>query len=250
MTATPKAVAGISKVSAEQHPTTTKVQILPDGEFYPPVGEANGRVALVLHEAPGITGNVRRRCAMLAEQGYAAFAPDLHRSGRALGPEGVRQAMAAFRAEPQLLRDRVNESLDRLCALAGATPHQVAVIGYCFGGMAALELARSGAKVAAIASFHGLLLTSAPAREGQVHTPVLAMTGGLDEFVPPQDVLAFQNEMTAAKAPWELIVYGRARHSFTNIEASIFGDDRMRHDPSADQKSWAALLDFLETAYA
>lgn len=226
------------------------VRISDDGEFHMPVGVANGRAALVLHEAPGITSNVKRRCAMLASLGYIVFAPDLHHSGRALDSDEIRSAVAAFRNSPQLLRDRVEESLNRLCTVADVSRQRVAVLGYCFGGMAALELARSGAHVAAVASFHGLLSTNSPARAGQVQAPILACTGGLDEFVPAEDIFSFQKEMTAARAQWELIVYGQAKHSFTNIDASIFGDHRMQHDPYADKKSWASMLDFLDMAYA
>lgn len=220
------------------------------GELHLPSGLANGRAALVLHEAPGITSNVQRRCKMLAAMGYVAFAPDLHRSDRALGPAEVSAAMNAFRASPELLRSRVEENLTYLCDEARVSRQRVAVLGYCFGGMAALELARSGAEVAAVASFHGLLTTESPAAPGQVRTLVLVCTGGRDELVPPQDVLSFQQEMTAANARWELVVYGQARHSFTNADATKFGDPRMLHDPYADRKSWAALQDFLDFAYA
>lgn len=220
------------------------------GELHLPAGVANGRAALVLHEAPGITSNVQRRCAMLAALGYVAFAPDLHRSDRGLSPAEVRAAIDAFRLNPERLRSRVEDSLAYLCDEARVVRQRVAVVGYCFGGMAALELARSGADVAAVASFHGLLGTKLPAAPGQVRAPLLVCTGGRDELVPPQDVLSFQQEMTAANARWELIVYGQARHSFTNADATKFGDPRMRHDPYADRKSWAALQEFLAFAYA
>lgn len=125
----------------------------------------------------------------------------------------------------------------------------MAVLGYCFGGMAALELARSGAEVAAVASFHGLLATKSPARPGQVRAPILVCTGGQDELVPAQDIFSFQQKMTEAKARWELIVYGQARHSFANADASWFGDARMRYDPQVDGNSWARTMGFLDAEF-
>lgn len=220
------------------------------GELYRPEGSGNGRGALVLHEADGIGGNVRRRCAMLARLGYVALAADLHGDGRVLVPEAIAPAMARFRADPPALRRRVASGLEALCAASALEPDEVAVIGYCFGGMAAIELARGGARVAAVASFHGLLTTIAPAPPDAVRAPVLACTGALDPLVPPEHLAAFQAEMTAARANWQSIVYGNALHSFTNEAVGGLGDPRMAHDPAADRQSWAAMLAFLEEAYA
>jgi dienelactone hydrolase len=114
--------------------------------------------------------------------------------------------------------------------------------------MAVLELARAGADLAAVVSFHGLLGSPAPARPGEVKARILACTGALDPLVPPDDLAAFQREMAAAGADWQLIVYGRALHSFTNPNVRGMGDPRMDHDPSADRQSWAAALRFLDEA--
>lgn len=218
------------------------------GEAYPPEGPANGRAVLVAHEADGIGGNVRRRCAKLAGLGYAAFAADLHGGGRVLEGAEMRAALDAFRGEPERLRRRVGVGLDAVCA-QGFASGKVAAIGYCFGGLAVLELARSGAALAAVASFHGLLTTRAPARSGDIRTRVAAFTGALDPLVPPEDVAAFQREMSAAGADWRLIVYGRALHSFTNEGVRDLGDPRMAYDPAADADSWAGCLRFLDAAF-
>lgn len=225
-------------------------QTFQKGEFYIPTGTANGRAALVLHEAPGITSNVKRRSVILASLGYTVFAPNLHQSNHVMTPDETRSAVSNFYENPPLLRSRVEESLNHLCVISGVPRERVVVIGYCFGGMAALELARSGCCVAAIVSFHGLLSTKAPAQSGEILTPILVCTGGLDEFVPAEDILSFQKEMSGANARWELIIYGSARHSFTNLDASSFGDHRMHHDPNADKKSWSAMLEFLNAVYA
>lgn len=216
------------------------------GELYPPTGPANGRAVLVVHEADGIGGNVRRRCAMLAELGYVAAAADLHGDGRVLAEDEIGPAMTRFRTNPSLLRGRIAAGFDALGAVTGLAPTSIAAIGYCFGGLAVLELARSGSLVRAVASFHGLLTTEAPAGVGDIHARILACSGARDPLVPPTNIARFQREMANAAADWQLIVYGRALHSFTNVAVDGLGDPRMAYDSAADRQSWAALLGFLE----
>ena len=220
------------------------------GELYRPAGPANGRAMLVAHEADGIGGNVRRRCAMLAGMGYVALAVDLHGGGRVLEGAEMTEALRRFRVEPETLRARIGAGLAALAALDGVAADRIAAIGYCFGGLAVLELARSGAEVCAVGSFHGLLTTAAPARPGAVRASVAAYTGALDPLVPPEDIAAFQAEMTAAGADWQLAIYGRALHSFTNNAVDGLGDPRMAYDAAADRQSWAALRLFLDEAFA
>jgi dienelactone hydrolase len=220
------------------------------GELYRPDRLPNGRAVLVVHEADGIGGNVRRHCAILAELGYLAAAADLHGGGRVLDDAEIPGALQAFRDDPILLRRRVGASLDALVSLSGIAPESIAAIGYCFGGTAVLELARSGAAVAAVASFHGLLTTSLPARAHGIQARILACTGALDPLVPLNDVTAFQLEMDAAAADWQLLVHGRALHSFTNADVDRLGDSRMGYDPAAASLSWAALLNHLQTTFS
>jgi dienelactone hydrolase len=217
------------------------------GELYRPA-TANGAAILVVHEADGIGGNVRRRCAMLAELGYVAFAADLHGAGGPLEGDAMTQAVQGFLAEPERLRRRTAAALDTLMAHAGTEAHRTAAIGYCFGGTAVLELARSGRTMAAVGSFHGLLTTCQPAARGSIRAKIAAFTGGRDPLVPPEDVAAFQAEMAAADADWQLSLYGRAWHSFTNVGVQDSPDPRMRYDPEADRQSWATALGFLEQA--
>jgi dienelactone hydrolase len=208
----------------------------------------NGRSVVLLHEANGLGDNVRRRARMLAEIGYLAFAADLYGGGRTYGAEGAVEQMNRLREDPQLFRARIRAGFDHLLTLEGADPARAAAIGYCFGGLAALELARSGCPFAAAISFHGLLTTTLPAAAGAVTARILACTGAKDPLVPLADVTAFQQEMAAAEADWQLIVYGQALHSFTNRNVVGMGDPRMDYDPSADRQSWAAALLFLDEA--
>jgi dienelactone hydrolase len=210
--------------------------------------EPNGRAILVVHEAPGLGNNARRRTAMLAELGYTALAADLYGGGRTFGESDAVSHMNALRGDAELFRGRVRAGLEALQEAAGVESQRCAAIGYCFGGMAVLELARSGADLAAVVSFHGLLRSPQPAEEGSIKARILACTGALDPLVPLADVTAFQEEMAAARADWQLIVYGKALHSFTNPNVAGGYDPRMDYDPLADRQSWAAALLFLEQA--
>lgn len=219
------------------------------GELYAPQSPANGRAVLVVHEADGIGGNVRRHCAKLAELGYVAAATDMHGGGRVLDADEIPAALEAFKGDPDYFRRRVRAALDALAAETRLPPYRVAAIGYCFGGMAVLELARSGAPLAAVASFHGLLTTRAPAGKGAIAARVLACIGALDPLVPPADIAAFQAEMTAVEADWHLLVHGRALHSYTNADVDTLGDPRMAYDGAAARQSWAALVAFLDETF-
>ena len=216
------------------------------GELFRPGGQANGRAILVVHEADGIGSNVRLHCQRLADLGYVAAAADMHGGGRVLEGEAMMQAFQAFRADPAFVRRRVRAGYDALCSLAGVDAGLTAAIGFCFGGMTVLELARSGAPVPAVASFHGLLTTAAPAGNGSMSARILVATGDRDPLVPPEDVAAFQQEMRDADADWHLLVHGRALHSFTNPAVGTLGDARMAYDPTAHRLAWTALVTFLD----
>lgn len=218
------------------------------GEFYPPTGPANGRAVLVVHEADGIGGNVRRACARLAALGYVAAAADMHGGGHVLDGDEIPAALARFRAEPALLRRRVSVALDAMVAESAIPFGRTAAMGYCFGGFAALELARSGARLGAVASFHGLLTTACPAEPGSIAARILACTGDSDPLVPPEDVAAFQAEMRSARADWQLLVHGGALHSYTNVDVGSLGDPRMAYDANAAALSWSALLTHLDAS--
>lgn len=220
------------------------------GELYRPAGNANGRSVLVVHEADGIGGNVRRHSRMLADRGYLVLAADMHGDGRVLEGEAMEAALKRFRSDPDHLRGRVRAGYDALAAIAGASRDGIAAIGYCFGGFAVLELARSGAPVRAVASFHGLLTTARPAAAASLISRIAVFTGARDPLVPPEHVSAFQAEMMQADADWQMNIYGRALHSFTNMAVAALDDPRMAYDREADEASWAAMLRFLDATFS
>ncbi len=219
------------------------------GEIYRPAGQGNGNAVLVVHEADGIGGNVRRHSQMLADLGYIAAAVDMHGKGRPLTGEEMMPALTKFKDDPAYLRRRIGAAHEALKTEFGLGDHQIAATGYCFGGLTVLELARSGAAVAGVASFHGLLTTAAPAERGAIRCRILACTGARDPLVPLNDVTAFQHEMVEADCDWQLAVFGRALHSFTNVTVDDLGDERMGYDDEAEVASWDMLRLFLERSF-
>jgi dienelactone hydrolase len=139
-----------------------------------------------------------------------------------------------------------------LTALAGCpeTGPRLAAVGFCFGGMAALTLARSGAGLTGVVSIHGSLSTVRPAEPGAVTAKVLVCHGASDPHVPMDDVVAFTEEMNRAGADWQLAVYGRAPHGFTHRHAAPGATPGVAYDPLADERSFAAARTFLADALA
>jgi dienelactone hydrolase len=209
--------------------------------------EANGPRpgVLVIHEAPGLDEHVKRRSQMLAELGYVAFCADMYGEGKVAATTDEAMAMLApVRDNQALLRSRVKAAFDALTALPQVDKNKIAAIGYCFGGMVALELARSGAPTLGTVAFHGMLATKTPDDARNIKGKVLACTGADDPIVPPEQVAAFQKEMTAAGIDWQVIFYGGAKHAFTNRDAAKAGRPPLAYNKAADERSWIAMKDF------
>lgn len=207
-----------------------------------PTGTPRGGL-LVFHGGSGLGDHERDRIERLAALGFIAYAPDLF--GEVLKDRARGYAVIQELAGTALLRTRTIAALRALTARAEHT----ATIGHCFGGLAALELARSGAELRAAVSFHGALTTHTPARPGEIRARVLACTGADDSFCPHDQRTAFEAEMTAAGADWQHVVYGGARHGF-----SVPGMDPVTHpgcayDERADRRSWLAMRDLLDEVF-
>jgi dienelactone hydrolase len=127
-------------------------------------------------------------------------------------------------------------------------PEKIAAIGYCFGGAVVLGMARSGADLDAVASFHGALATEHPAEKGQVKAQLIVMTGADDPMVPAAQVEAFRQEMKNAGARFRIVTYPGAKHSFTNPEAGTHGMEALAYNADADKKSWAEMLKLFKQA--
>lgn len=193
---------------------------------------------LVVHQWLGLTQYEKHRAEMLAQLGYVAFCADIY--GRGIRPKDTTEAGALaskYKADRQLLRERVNAGLDELKKSDLADKNRVAAIGYCFGGTAVIELARSGAQLNGIVSFHGGLDSPTPADGKNIKCPVLICQGADDPFEKPEDLAAFESEMRGAKVDWRLILYGGAVHSFTQPDPG-FSNPGARYNEKADRRSW------------
>jgi dienelactone hydrolase len=200
---------------------------------------------LVVHQWMGLTDNERMRADMLAGMGYVALAADVY--GQGVRPKTVKEAQqeaGKFYADRALLRARLAAGLAELKSQPMADTARVAAIGYCFGGGGVLELARSGADLAGVVSFHGTLDTTMPAPKGGVHAKVLVCHGAVDPYVKPEAVRGFVDEMEAAGVDYQLIMYAHAVHAFTQKEAGNDPSKGAAYNEAADRRSWQAMQDF------
>ncbi|MCB1614699.1 MAG: dienelactone hydrolase family protein [Pseudomonadales bacterium] len=205
---------------------------------------------IVIHEWWGMNAHARERAARLAEAGYAAIAVDMYGHGKvAAHPQDAKAFMTAALAEPDRMQARFDAAHQVLQSLAGVDASRVFAIGFCFGGSVVLEQARKGAALAGVASFHGGLSTQNPAQKGQVKARVLVATGGADPMIPPEQVGAFVTEMSAAAVDFELLSFPGVLHGFTNSGADALGEQfglPLAYNAEADQRSWEALMRFLD----
>ena len=199
---------------------------------------------LIVHQWKGLTDYEKKRADMLAQLGYTAFALDIY--GKGVRPKENQDAAAEagkYKRDRALLRARAQAGLDVLRKQPQTDPKRIAAIGYCFGGTTVIELARSGADIAGVVSFHGALDSPKPEDGKNIKCKVLACHGADDPFVPAKDVEAFENEMRAAGVDWRLIKYGGAVHSFTdwNADGSMKG---AQYNERADKRSWEDMKAF------
>lgn len=199
---------------------------------------------LVIHQWMGLTDYEKKRSEMLAELGYNVFALDIY--GKGVRPRNTQEAGAEagkFKGDRTLLRARALAGLDVLRMDLHTNPDHIAVIGYCFGGTAAIELARAGANVAGVVSFHGGLDSPAPADGANIRTKMLICHGAEDPFVAPKDMAAFLTELRVNKVDYQFVAYSGAVHSFTqwNADGSMPG---AKYNAAADRRSWEQMKAF------
>jgi len=183
------------------------------------------------------------RARRLAGFGYVALAADMFGDRRqASNLQEVATLVGGLRAEPDKLRARGRAALAALAALPQVDAGRLAAIGFCFGGSVVLELAREGADLKAVVSFHGVLTTKMPAQPGLVKASVLVCTGVDDPLAPPEQVADFENEMrTGGVKDWQVIAYGNTLHGFTNPAADGSMMRTALYNEQADRRSWASM---------
>ncbi|PYP59701.1 MAG: dienelactone hydrolase [Gemmatimonadetes bacterium] len=205
---------------------------------------------LVVHEWWGHNEHARNQARRLAEAGYVGFALDMYGKGKVTShPQEAQAFVSEATKDPAVLAARFNAALEQLKRDPHVDTTRIAAVGYCFGGAVVLGMARAGADLAAVVTFHGALATTSPAQPGKVKARILVLTGGADPFVPPEQVEAFKREMQAAGARFEVVTYPGAKHGFTNPEAAKYGMPQLAFDATADRESWAAMLKLFQEVW-
>lgn len=205
---------------------------------------------IVMPEVFGLTDHARIKAQKLADLGYVALAGDPHGNGTVF--EGLQDAMKGagpLFADPAVARNRMKATFDKLASLPQVDSSRIASIGFCMGGTLSLELARAGAPLKGVVSFHGGLQTQRPAEAGSLKAKLLVCTGAEDPFVPAAQVTAFIEEVTKAKADWRVIIYSGTGHSFTNPDAGKAGVPGVAYNKSADERSWKSMQSFFEEIF-
>ncbi|HEY8157248.1 MAG TPA: dienelactone hydrolase family protein [Methylobacter sp.] len=200
---------------------------------------------LINHTWVGRDDFVAEKAKKLAALGYVGFAVDMYGKG-VLGSdrEENMRLMQPFMADRAMLQQRMKAALAAVKLMPWVDDSKIASIGFCFGGLCSLDLARTGVDIKGAVSFHGLLAAPENTQGNTIKAKVLVLHGHDDPMNPAEQVLAFEQEMTEAGADWQLHTYGHTMHAFTNPLANdpAFGTV---YQPSADQRSWIAMQNFL-----
>lgn len=206
---------------------------------------------LLVPDWMGVSDYAKGRAKQVAALGYVCFVADIYGKGVRPANAGDAGAQAGkYKADRPLLRSRVNSALAELKKNAVVAKTKPAAMGYCFGGTTVLELARSGAEISGVVSFHGGLDSPTPADGKNIKGKVLVLHGADDPFVKPADIAAFQEEMRGNKVDWQMVYYGDAVHSFTRPDA---GNDKSKgaaYQEAADKRSWEAMKKFYAEIFA
>ena len=206
---------------------------------------------LIVHEWWGHNQHARNQAVRVAKAGYVGFALDMFGKGKvATHPKDAQAFVQEATKDPEVAKARFDAALDLLKQQPQVDAEKIAAFGYCFGGGVALQMAREGEPLDAVVTFHGSLAPHGPPAEpGKVKANILVLAGGADPMVPPEQVQAFEQEMRAALARFELITYPKAKHSFTNPDAAKAGMPGLEYNADADKKSWKSAIQFLKKVF-
>jgi dienelactone hydrolase len=205
---------------------------------------------VVFPEAFGLSDHARKRAERLAQLGYVALAADPHGEGFVYEDmASISPVMQALFADRSMWRSRAKAALDALVACPQVDGARLGAIGFCFGGTTCLELARSGASLRAITTFHAGLNTGLPEDAGRIRAKVLVCHGAEDPLVPKEAIDAFMAELRRDKVDWQFTYHGNAVHSFTNPESDARGVPGLGYNKNAEERSWAAMRHLFNEAF-
>ena len=206
---------------------------------------------LLVPDWMGAGDYAKGRAKQVAALGYVCFVADIYGKGVRPANAGEAGGLAGkYKADRPLLRQRVKAALGELKKNPLVVKAKTCAMGYCFGGTTVLELARSGADVAGVVSFHGGLDSPNPADGKNIKGKVLVLHGADDPFVKPAEVAAFQEEMRGNKIDWQMVYYGDAVHSFTRPDAGTDKSKGAAYQEAADKRSWEAMKEFYAEVFA
>ncbi len=205
---------------------------------------------LIVHQWTGLSDYEKMRAEQLAALGYNVFALDVYGKGVRPQPPQSAEESGKYKENRALFRKRLEAGLQVLRDLPQTDPEKVAAIGYCFGGTGVLELARGGAGIDGVVSFHGGLGTPTPDDAKNIRCRVLVLHGADDPYVPPSEVAAFHREMKAAEVAYEFVAYPGAVHAFTQKMAGNDPSKGAAYQAEADAKSWEAMRAFFAKIFA
>ena len=209
---------------------------------------------LVVHEWWGHNDYARKRAEMLAGLGYVALALDMYGDGKVADhPDNAMAFMQEVVNDMPEAERRFNAARELLQRQPNVDRERIAALGYCFGGAMVLHMARSGADLDAVISYHGSLGTQTPAAPGQIKARLLVFNGADDPMVPAEQVANFKQEMDRANAFYEFVNYAGVKHSFTNPNADIYAQRfglPLEYNAEADALSWQRSQAFLQEAFA
>ena len=206
---------------------------------------------LVVHEWWGLNDYARKRATQLAAMGYVAFALDMYGKNKVADhPEQAKEFMKQVTQNVAAWQKRALAGLEILKKQPNTDLNRIAAIGYCFGGSTVQQLAHSGADIRGIVSFHGSLIPPTESAVKQTNAKFLICHGASDPFTKPEALQAYIAAMNASGLDWQMVIYGHAKHAFTNPDADKYGMAALGYNRTADRRSWEDMKQFFNEIFS
>ena len=220
------------------------------GEYFAAPGEKKSPGLVLIHNWMGVTAETVKQSERFQKLGYSVLAADIYGEGiRPTNPKDAGALATQYKTDRKLLRERVGLAIRELSKMKNVDPTQIVVLGYCFGGTAAIEAARSGENIKGAISFHGGLDSPTPADGAKIKAKILALHGADDPFVPAADLTAFESEMKSHRVNFEIVKYPGAVHSFTDLGAGTDNSKGAAYNKKADESSFEKATLFLKSVF-